>query len=41
MGKNFLMILVAVFLMTSVLGCNMFRGAGKDMENAGQSIQKQ
>ena len=40
MKNNFLLILVVLFLTTSVLGCNMFKGAGKDIENAGQSIQK-
>ncbi len=40
MKNNFLMVFIAAFLMTTVLGCNMFKGAGKDMENAGQSIQK-
>ncbi|MBF0387893.1 MAG: response regulator [Candidatus Omnitrophica bacterium] len=40
MRNNFLMFFIAAFLMTTALGCNMFKGAGKDMENAGQSIQK-
>jgi predicted small secreted protein len=42
MKKNlkFLTILAGLFFATSVLGCNMFRGAGKDIENAGSSIQK-
>jgi len=40
MKRNFLFILTALFLTTSVLGCNMFKGAGKDLENAGESIQK-
>ncbi|MFA5059189.1 MAG: entericidin A/B family lipoprotein [Candidatus Omnitrophota bacterium] len=39
--KNFFLIILAVlFLATSVLGCNMMRGAGKDVENAGGSIQR-
>ncbi|MDO8580919.1 MAG: entericidin A/B family lipoprotein [Candidatus Omnitrophota bacterium] len=38
--KYFLTVLTALFLMTSILGCNAFKGAGKDIENAGQSIQK-
>ncbi len=40
MKNNFLLILGVLFLTTSVLGCNMFKGAGKDVENAGKSIQK-
>lgn len=40
MKKNFLLVLMAVFLTTSLMGCNMFKGAGQDMENAGASIQK-
>jgi len=32
--------LAALFLMTSALGCNMLRGAGEDISNAGGSIQK-
>lgn len=38
---QYLMIVFAVlFLTTSVLGCNMMRGAGQDIENAGDSIQR-
>ncbi|MFA6378422.1 MAG: entericidin A/B family lipoprotein [Candidatus Omnitrophota bacterium] len=40
MRKSFLLILTVLFLTTLVLGCNMFRGAGKDIENAGGSIQR-
>lgn len=40
MKNNFFWILIVLFLTTSILGCNMFKGAGKDMENAGKSIQK-
>ncbi len=40
MSNKFSLIIVALFLTTSVLGCNMFKGAGKDVENAGKSIQK-
>ena len=40
MKNNFLLILAALFLATSVLGCNMFKGAGEDIENAGASIQR-
>ncbi|MBF0484372.1 MAG: entericidin A/B family lipoprotein [Candidatus Omnitrophica bacterium] len=35
----FWLIIAALFLTTSVLGCNMFRGAGKDISNAGDAIQ--
>lgn len=34
-----LIIAVMLFAVTAI-GCNMFKGAGKDMENAGESIQK-
>lgn len=40
MIRNFLIIILAVFVTTSIVGCNMFKGAGKDVENAGESIQK-
>lgn len=40
MKNNLLLISIALILTISVAGCNMFKGAGKDMENAGASIQK-
>lgn len=40
MKRLSLLMPVALFLMTLVLGCNMMRGAGKDVENAGKSVQK-
>jgi predicted small secreted protein len=40
MKTNFLLFLAVLFLMTSVLGCNMMRGAGEDISNAGGSIQR-
>ena len=40
MRKNFLLIFIVLFLTTSILGCNMLKGGGKDIENAGKSIQK-
>ena len=40
MRKNFLVILGALFLIASISGCNMLKGGGKDIENAGKSIQK-
>ena len=39
MKNYFLLILAVLFLTTLGLGCNMLRGAGQDVENAGQSIQ--
>jgi len=33
-------VLALPFFTTSVLGCNMMRGAGKDISNAGESIQR-
>ena len=40
MKENFILICIIVFLMTMFLGCNMLKGGGKDIENAGKSIQK-
>ena len=40
MKKFSLLMLVALFLMVSTLGCNTAKGAGQDLENAGESIQK-
>ena len=40
MKTNLLLFLAALVFMTSVLGCNMLRGAGKDISNAGGSIQR-
>ena len=41
--KNYTRIIAALlfcaFLGTSALGCNTFRGAGKDVERGGQGIQ--
>ncbi len=38
--QGFLVIVTAIFLTASISGCNMMRGAGKDVENAGKSVQK-
>lgn len=40
MKRNYLLIFTALVLTTTILGCNAFRGAGQDVENAGKSIQK-
>ena len=46
MSKNFLrfkyllIVFAGLFLTMSISGCNMVRGAGQDIENAGGSIQK-
>lgn len=40
MKKFILFTLVALFLMISTMGCNTLRGAGKDIESAGGSIQR-
>ena len=39
MKRFSLLMLAALFLMISTLGCNALRGAGKDIENAGGHIQ--
>ncbi len=38
--KDLILILIVGVLLTSVIGCNMVKGAGKDVENAGKSVQK-
>lgn len=40
MKNKFLLILTALFFMTSISGCKMVKGAGKDVEDAGKNIQK-
>ena len=40
MKKNFLSIFGILFLTVLISGCNMIKGAGKDVENGGKSIQK-
>jgi entericidin B len=40
MKRLTLLMLAALFLMTSVLGCNTMRGVGKDVESGGKGIQK-
>jgi predicted small secreted protein len=40
MKTQLLLILIVAFLTTLGLGCNMLRGAGEDIENAGGSIQR-
>ena len=39
MKKLVLLSLLAVILMTSVLGCNAARGVGKDLSDTGKHIQ--
>jgi predicted small secreted protein len=39
MRKTAILVLVA-WCFTSLSGCNTVRGAGKDIEKAGQAIQK-
>ena len=39
MKKFSLLMLIGLILMTSILGCNAARGAGKDIENAGKHIE--
>jgi predicted small secreted protein len=40
MKKSLGLILTVVLVTAFIAGCNMFKGAGKDVENAGKSIQK-
>jgi predicted small secreted protein len=39
MKKLAFLSLVVLILMTSLLGCNAFRGAGKDLSDAGKHIE--
>ena len=39
MKKFTLLSLAALILMTSLLGCNMARGAGKDLSDSGKHIE--
>ena len=39
MKKFTLLSLVAMILMASILGCNAFRGAGKDLSDTGKHIE--
>lgn len=39
MKKKIYITLIAVLLMASATGCNMLKGAGQDIENAGEGIQ--
>ncbi len=37
--KKVFMVLVLLAVLGSVTSCNMFRGAGQDIENVGESIE--
>lgn len=39
MKKFTLLSLIVLVLMTSLLGCNAFRGAGKDLSDTGAHLQ--
>ena len=39
MKKITLLSLLVLIVVTSLLGCNAFRGAGKDMSDTGQHLQ--
>jgi predicted small secreted protein len=39
MKKFTLLSLIALVLLTSLLGCNAFRGAGKDLSDTGEHLQ--
>ena len=39
MKKFTLLSLVVLVLMTSILGCNAFRGAGKDLSDTGKHLE--
>ncbi len=35
-----MLITLSAFCMSFLTGCNTFKGVGKDVENAGKSVQK-
>lgn len=40
MKKNFILTVLAVLAVTNLAACsNTFHGAGKDLENAGETVQ--
>jgi predicted small secreted protein len=39
MKKFSLFMLVGLFLMTSLMGCNMWRGAGQDVSDTGHHME--
>ena len=40
MKNTFLLILAGLMLVSTVLACNMLRGAGQDIENTGGNIKE-
>jgi len=38
--KRFILTLLLVSFVSSLVGCNTVRGAGKDVEKAGQEVQE-
>jgi predicted small secreted protein len=38
--KRMMMGLMAAVILTTLIGCNTMHGAGKDVENAGEGIQR-
>lgn len=40
MKRIYLLVLAALFLTTSLMGCNTLKGVGKDVENTGENIQE-
>jgi entericidin B len=40
MDKKIILLLLLSLQVVSLIGCNTTRGVGKDVENAGESIQR-
>ena len=38
--KRFILTLLLISFVSSIVGCNTVRGAGKDVEKAGQEVQE-
>ncbi len=39
MRRDYFRLVLVLFLTTMIVGCNMFKGAGKDIEQTGENIQ--
>lgn len=37
--KKIMLIVACLAVIASIVGCNMYRGMGKDVENTGKNIQ--
>lgn len=40
MGRKLALILIGLFFVSVIAGCNMMKGMGKDIENVGEGVQR-